>query len=159
MSTDILNMLQSMKTERMETRKPIKPLNITPTIDRIEVVVNRNRLDVWFTDKPCQEFRAILKAFNWYFSPERGNSWYNKDTPENRQFLISRFGISGSQFEQNEPVPELVPTDEPIPAMDHAEERFIKYRDQVNQLCEHYGFDKYELLYFAIDRLFKETIN
>lgn len=64
---------------------------ITP-IERVEIMVSRNRLNVYFAEKPTAETRASLKRQNWEWIDSR-LCWEHSDTESNREYLRQVFGV------------------------------------------------------------------
>ncbi len=61
-------------------------------ISRVEIMLSRNRLHVYFDSKPNANTRGSLKRQNWEWD-ERLLCWHHTDTEGNRDYLRQVFGV------------------------------------------------------------------
>lgn len=185
MNATFLNALQSKATQAQAARtvKPAdvripkgaaKALQVT-----IERVVNRHRLDVFFSHVPSRTVLDSLKEHGFKWNKDR-LCWYHADTKMNRAYLTLCFGetfigdqyetdVTGSTETQDSaptlPTPRL---ESPIPVIDSTgdanQERipfspeYERYKQQVNELLAHTKIDAADLMLQAIDCLHKQLL-
>ena len=127
----------------------------------VDIVENRNRLDVIFSSKPTSQVLAKLKFNGWRFNGD-GRYWYHKDTTANRVFLAETFGvflepgpkISAIVVEGTEQIPSISQQEAITKIIDSA---FARYKLQVDQLSEKLGIDLTAILFKAVDLLYGEV--
>lgn len=130
---------------------------------KIERVLNRNRIDIYFPEKPSEEIRSRLKDRGFRFDPERC-AWYHKDTLLNRVFLSEHFNAQGLITSddldsiQGEVADDLSKSivEEPVTASEGSEV-YQQYKKQVNALIEELKIDPADLMLLAIDTLYRST--
>lgn len=162
MNQDFLN---ALKNKAATIEKPtIKPAlnqqievisNDKALIVTIDIVQNKNRLDVYFNRIPADFIRNDLKANGFRWNQDRA-CWYNKDCNETRSYLKSKLGceidlIESAVIDASEPITEDVKT--ALPESDS----YTKYKKQVNELVEYFQVDASDLVLIAIDNLHKKT--
>lgn len=130
---------------------------------KIERVLNRNRIDIYFPEKPSEAIRGKLKDRGFRFDPERC-AWYHKDTLLNRVFLSETFNAQGLIVSDdldsiqgevaNDLQKSIVEEREPL---GEGSEVYQTYKKQVNALIEELGIDPADLMLLAIDTLYRAT--
>lgn len=151
---------------------PVVTPEVTPITVKIERVVNRNRLDIYFSDIPSVEIRDSLKNQGFRFDGER-KAWYHKDTLLNRLYLHTTFGapdlltMETLNFDSNEikdtdtgdrvgdtsktPQNPILETEDDS---EKVSEEFKRYKMQVNALVEELKLDPADLMIRAIGCLY-----
>ncbi len=122
-----------------------------PITVRCERVLNRNRLDLYFSAKPSKETRNELKdqGFTWDDSRQ---CWRHQDTTINRLYLADKFNL-----------PELMQDKFNDEAKDEDETKqdfsphYMRFKNQVKSLQEHLKIDAADLMLQAIDCLYTQT--
>lgn len=137
---------------------------------KIDHVINKNRLDIFFSARPEQDTIHILKSNGWYY---RGKdlAWQHQYKQENIRFIqekiIPFFECDSYPVmevtEKNEPQIDtpLNDLDEPLPSVctnDHLV-KFETYCRQVDYLKLQLKIDLQELLYQAIDHYYNITLD
>lgn len=151
-----------------------KPLIIT--IDR---VLNRRRLDVFFSEKPCDEILAKLRGQGFHYRPS-DKAWYHCDNETNRAFLETHFNADFAGAPESAQVAlnddsinnaNLVLDAVTITGNTNTTEAqsevsnlgdstpYDIYKKQVNELCEHFKIDASDLALFAINYFHKATFS
>lgn len=130
---------------------------------RIERVINKQRIDLFFAEKPAAAVRAKMKAQGAWWNDDR-KCWEFRDTFGNRGWLEDNFGaefpeeqvaeISAEPETKEAPKQEPVfRTDaEPVPAL-------AKYRQQVDELIAVLDVRPADLILIAIDFLHAAKVN
>lgn len=163
-----------VKPDPVVTPVPVDPVPTQLTV-KIERVVNRNRLDVYFSDVPSVEIRDSLKDQGFRFDGER-KAWYHKDTLLNRLFLHNTFGapdlltIETPNFDSDginttdtgERVGDTIipPQNQDLETEEDSEkvsEEFKQYKRKVNALVEELKLDPADLMIRAIGCLYDQT--
>ena len=169
--------------------KPKKPITQSPapidppsTSDKlivtVERVINRKRLDVFFSRKPSDQILAQLRGQGFRFRPS-DRAWYHQDNENNRLFCEINLGAS---FDDSDADTHAVITDDDTQAFKDSNQvtltcavskspsdsvttaidsvqsftpEFERYKMQVNQLIEHLKMEPADLQLLAIDYLHK----
>lgn len=144
-----------------------------PTIYKVERVLNRNRLDVYFDVCPTELQRRNLKDQGFRWNPDKV-CWYHKDTLANCKFLESVFNVQGldtidsfkvadseTDKSKDEPIsnPESFHDESKIDPLLESSEIFREYVRKVNALQAHLGIDTADLTIKAITCLYDNTFN
>lgn len=196
MTTAFLNALKTKSAAlqtQLEQPKQIKPIASIPMpqmvqdlnklITSVNVVANRNRIDVLFNRKPDQEILDSLKENGFRYNPTT-RAWYHQDNKFNRTYLALFFGadfpIEETEYsdfnentaDSNDPDPDFSQSvtltattndaDQPSVPISYQPKdspNFERYKDQVNKLSEHYTIDPVDLMMLAIDALYTRTFN
>lgn len=151
---------------------PVQDPIPVPITVKIERVLNRNRLDVYFSDIPSVEVRDNLKDQGFRFDGER-KAWYHKDTLLNRLFLHNTFGAPDlltveTPNSDYEPLIHTVPEErigdtiktpqivnlETEEDSEKVSEEFRRYKMQVNALVAELKLDPADLMIRAIGCLY-----
>jgi len=158
MTTTFLNALKQKANEVQATQIPTPkpdPLPAYAPIVNIDLVLNRNRIDVFFNEKPSDEILCGLRGQGFHYRPS-DKAWYHQDTQTNRDFLnsllkcdIAQKGIVSGDIE---PSTDYRPSEELSP-------EFVKFRSQTNELLEHLKCEPADLMLIAIDALHKSTFS
>lgn len=126
----------------------------------LEIVINRNRLDVYFDIKPTNYQRNLLvnQGFRCRKEPNDDGSigyvWYHQNSEDNQKFLRDNFRtISPDFWDIEDPKLEIV---DPLAS---ADETFREYVRKVNALSAHLKVDAADLTIKAIDCLYDVTFN
>lgn len=149
-------------------------------VKEVQVNSTRNRLDVYFHQKPTDECRSLLKADNWMFSGER-LCWFHADTEDNRRFLRDNFGVKLDPKDQGPVIPDTIAPLKPVrlspagggylqdtPAQvtvpettstDDMGPGFERYRKQVDELIAELRIAPADLMLLAINVLHKRTFS
>jgi len=154
-----------------ESLKPIESeVTETPLIVTCDRVLNRKRLDLFFSRRPDQEVLNKLHGANWHFRP-KDKAWYHFDSEENRQFCIDNFNADFDQLDrtQDSEAPEVPDTDEApnneskqvtlTSSRDEYSSEYDKYKQQVNELMAELKLDAADLQLMAIDMLHKKLFS
>lgn len=130
-------------------------------------MLNKNRLDVFFSTKPSDDILKQLKDRCFSFDYQR-ICWYNKDTDVNREFLKHYFNadfpevkpidIQSGQLAIKAPNLPVVESDESGDTNTKGTPEYLKYKHQVNRLIDALGIDAADLILLAIDTLYREKI-
>lgn len=163
MSTNFLSLLKSKNTNNNQaikidsnfgtpnqaivdvTPKGYGPEVVAPITVRCERVLDRNRLDLFFSSKPDLETRTMLKEQGFTFRDDR-MCWQHKDCLINRLFLADKFGLS--ELMQDQFNDDLKP---------EVSSEFGKFRSQVDRLVEHLKISSADLMLQAIECLHDKT--
>lgn len=119
-----------------------------PITVRCERVLDRNRIDLFFSAIPSEETRTLLKDQGFKFNPD-SKAWYHKDCLVNRMFLTATFDL-----------PDLmqdVYNDDPKMDVKTNINSYATYKDQVNALLTELKLDCADLMIVAIDSLYNRT--
>lgn len=153
-------------------------------ITSVNVVANKNRLDVLFNRKPEQPILDSLKDQGFKYNPVT-KAWYHKDNKFNRSYLALFFGadfpLEETEYTDHDLVNDIDPTDpdvqqsitltaqvneaptpeesKPIAYTPSQSPNFERYKDQVNKLSEFHQLDPVDLMMLAIDALYTRTFN
>jgi hypothetical protein len=129
-----------VETPKQEEKKEL--------IINIDLVANRNRIDVFFSDKPDQYILDMLKANGWHHKKIPVPVWYHQDNQWNRDFLnqllnlnIESKGMISADVEPSELTP------------------FDIYKRQCAELIEELKIDSADLALIAIDTLHKQAFS
>lgn len=123
----------------------------TAKIQRVERVVNKNRLDIYFTQAPNQVTRNNFKSMGWRYSPDRV-CWYHQDNKQNCDWLAERYNVQGlDTVDKFKTEPEIV---EPEFTPEYA-----TFRVQVDELLAYTKICPADLMLKAIDCLHKKTFS
>ncbi len=127
------------------------PLSSTKPTLIIERVLNRKRLDLFFSSKPDADTLESLHNCGWCY---RGTdkAWYHVDTERNRHYLKRKFNISVSE-DSDHIADDAVTVNEPE-SKDSPE--FAEFKRKVNILVEHLNVSPADLMILAIDALFEK---
>ena len=133
------------------------PVQSSP-VQSIEVsarrVINRNRLDISFSDIPSPDDRSALKERGWRYNGE-GAYWYHADTVDNRTFIEGRFNLKLISPEASpEASPEVSPEVSPEDVTPYG-----VYKRQIDELIEHLKIGPADLQIRAIGALHKEIFS
>lgn len=123
-----------------------------PITVRCERVLDRNRIDLFFSAIPSEDTRTLLKDQGFKFNPDT-KAWYHKDCLVNRMFLAATFDLPDlMQDVYNDDVkPEIIEETELNPI-------WSKYKKQVNALlAADKTLDPADLMIKAIDCLYIQT--
>lgn len=156
---------------------PSNPAPAPKLIITVDRVLNRNRLDVFFSEKPSNDILQSLRDRGFHYRPS-DRAWYHKDSEDNRLFLESKFGASfmlSGDVEDNENyevsdnamLDNVVVPDNSVTltsvnnAKDEADPAsvFEQYKKQVKDLCEALKIDPADLALLAISKLHDQTFN
>lgn len=133
---------------------------------RIERVLDRNRIDVFFPEKPSDEIRTSLKDHGFRFNPE-SCAWYHRDTILNRVYLSEFLNAQGLLTSDDlDSIPsEVQGTFQKIndeagqePSEESGNEHYRKFKMQVNALQSELGLDAADLMLRAIDCLYNHVV-
>lgn len=126
----------------------------------LEIVINRNRLDVYFDIKPTNYQRNLLVTQGFRCRKEANDdgsinyTWYHQNSEDNQKFLRDNFRtISPDFWDIEDPKLEIV---DPLAS---ADETFREYVRKVNALSAHLKVDAADLTIKAIDCLYDVTFN
>lgn len=122
------------------------PENHEPPLEiRVERVLDRRRLDLFFSRKPDEESLQVLRTAGFRFRPS-DKAWYHADTPQNRQAIGTYFSIQWPETQavdsEAQPLPELTILEAP---------QWARYKQQVKELLEHTKLDCADLQLFVVD--------
>lgn len=125
----------------------------TPTI---ELILDRNRIDIFFPRKPEQ---FVLDRFHQYGWKYRGldKAWYHQDTFGNRTLLNVWFNAEiETDIPTSEPFAEII---DPVQPKEEPEvtgsPEYVKFKRQVNELISELKIDCADLMLLAVDSLHK----
>ena len=161
------------------TPKPVPCLHTTPEIAKafglnkmptslvkqdvqavtVNIVVDRNRLDIFFAIKPDSATLASLHAWAWHYRPS-DKAWYHLDCEANRQYLRDTFNLDIDS--KVDPVVDSNPLlgVDAVPTANvevESSDRFEMFKRQVNELSEGLKLDPADLMLEAIACLHKAT--
>lgn len=153
------------KSEAKPIAKPVQPVDVLKVT--IDLVVNRNRIDVFFSQKPSNSVLDSLRSNGFHHRPS-DKAWYHQDNLVNRKFLNSTFD---ADLEIVEPVLQPEPKTQqtivvapPLPDFDSEEYKspyndshYGVYRDQVDQLIQKLQIRPADLMLRAIDCLYVQV--
>jgi len=128
---------------------------------RIEVVANRNRLDVYFSAKPSADIREYLKRKSFRFNDDR-LCWYNQDNQINRNFLTQMFNAQFDEPYISDEIETPKTTETTELEVKHeafTSQKFELYKEQVNQLSLKLQVDPADLMILAVSALYDKTFN
>lgn len=144
---------------------------ITVTVDQ---VVNKNRIDIFFSRKPSDQTLDLLRKANWWYRPS-DKAWFNKDSSEARLFCVKHFA---ADFDAPEEIPvtpaevEAIETTGPIVTLTSETVETIeqmepeaftpdltRYKKQIDELLAHLKCDSTDLLFMAMDAFHKRTFS
>ena len=158
-----------------QPEKPSHPAAITPrdtvqsqihvesdtkpvlTVDR---VLNRGRLDLFFSFKPDDRVLRILNENGWHY---RGKDkvWYHKDAKPQHDFLYIEFGIrisSDSDTIADDAVTTIDPT--PVKSVPDVQPQelpeYEEYKRQAAALIEALKIDAADLMLIAVNHLYQK---
>lgn len=173
MNTAFLSALQSQSqtlTTQLQQSKP-KVLEAAP-VDTLKVtidlVVNRNRIDVFFSQKPSDSVLDSLRSNGFHYRPS-DKAWYHQDNLVNRKFLNSTFDadlevsemateVTGKTQQTIVVAPSLPEvTDSDTYESPYNDSHYQVYRGQVNQLIEKLQIQPADLMLRAIDCLYVQV--
>lgn len=148
-------------------------------LPRIINNLSKNRLELYWDEKPQREVLATLKSFNFWWDRDR-QCWFNFNNAAVRGFLVEYFHADFG----DEPVIELPEKDQErivkeaisesslslemrreavIPEtpkeLPSDEKTLERYRDQVDELITHLNMRPGDLIILAIDHLHKATFS
>ncbi len=137
-----------------------------PTIIKVDRIINKNRIDVYFDVIPTPEQRELLKTYSFKFNPE-SKAWYNKDTTLACAMLRDRFNVRNlTDKEENIVIPsqaiqepEKIEPSIELSALTDEPEAYSNYKKQVRELLSVLKCDSADLALIAIDNLYKKTFN
>lgn len=141
----------SAPTNIMDFTKDLDPIRVT-----VDVVLDRNRLDVFFSRKPDAMVLDDLRNNGFHYRPT-DSAWYHKDTKQNRELLNNRFNAGLEIEQENQPVIEVVP--EVVPSAEIIEDTpFENYKRQISDLMQELRLESCaDLQLLAIDCLHRQT--
>lgn len=146
----------------------------------VEQVLNRNRLDIFFPEKPAAEVLQQLRDNGFWFRPS-DKAWFNKDTAEVRAFVCGLLDLSPDSFADNAKAQNgtlrnsqpdytvqadavayptaVVPA--PIIADDYeaTEKAETEQADKVRRLCDALSVTPGQLMHKAVNCLYDLTFN
>lgn len=143
--------------------KPIDP----PLIITVERVLNKNRIDVFFSNPPVDRVVQMLQERHWSFRHE-DKAWFNSDTYDNRLFCEQHLGASFDEMgDINAPITEGTETSEVLhavtltgnvqqPMKDFCYET---YKLQCRELQAHFKCEFADLAIVAINHFHKATFS
>ena len=148
------------------TPKQFQPTKIQPESQEplkidIDLVLDRNRIDVRFNRNPGEAICSTLKAAGFRFKAHMNKAWIHKDTDENRRFLNREFNADLEMKDSPKPALQLMPAPEPAAPVQPSTQdtAFEHYKWQVDQLMDHFKVSAADLQLLAIDVLYRETFN
>jgi hypothetical protein len=153
------------------------PVSFLDILDRVEIVANKKRLDLYFSTVPSESQRDQLKAAGWWYNPT-DRSWYHADRLENREWIARWIGVSLESYPAPTvapvvtpaptvapvvtPAPTVAPVVTPAPTVapvvtpaPTVADELSRYRSQVDELIGHLKICPADLQLLAIDRLHK----
>lgn len=165
-----LSALQSKAVTPIQTATVKSAPIAEPKLEiRIELIPQRNRIDVFFSQIPPKNLRAALKIEGFRFNPD-SKAWYHQDSENRREYLRSAFGAELDQYQGiplstlidsplNDPSISDVPPVQPLIELCEApiEPELAKFRTQTNELLEQLNLDAADLMLAAIDCLHRQT--
>lgn len=179
MSTAFLQALQAKRTipQQTETKPKPKPIpvvapiqpkpiaipgvNVTakPTLT-VERVINRKRIDLFFSSKPDDDVLGSLHGNGWRYRPS-DKAWYNKDDECTRHYLKMKFNIELEEARSVEMPVEFKPDEhhkelKPTPVVGDSNPKFEQFKSKVNRLIEYFKIEPADLMLLAIDALFEK---
>lgn len=153
-----------------------EPVRVT-----VDIVANKNRIDVYFSAKPSDSVLSELRSKGFHFRPS-DKAWYHQDNTSNRAFLIERFNahieIELSKLAALDDDLDQVLTDAEIkaacaknaPTLDAediieayaaAEPEVVEVKSEyhriIDALCEHFGESPADVCVRAVKLLHSET--
>lgn len=138
---------------------PITFVIPNPDVPRIERVINKSRIDLFFPAKPSQETRAKLKHGGCWWNENR-MCWELRDTADNRVWLEYEFGTVFEDSAPEAPKPEAPKPEAPTPLGDYEPlPALARYRQQVDELIKVLQVPPADLLLIAIDYLHAAKVN
>ena len=160
----MLSFIEALKTKSSEIQKtreapkfiPQAPLQVeVPKVVtlRVELVVNRNRIDLFFSDKPEARVLELLKLNGWHFRPS-DRAWYHQDNLNNRKFVSQELSNDPSLLDQtyDDQGPAMISSDVEEESKD-LPDSFLIYKRQVNDLLAELKIDSADLMLLAISKL------
>lgn len=134
---------------------PVPVINV-----RAERVLDRGRLDLFFSSKPVQETLNKLRDQGFRWNPDN-KTWYHKDNLINRLFVADTFGLSELLQDQFNDDPKIADngkesTISSDPMVEHSPE-YETFKKQVNALQKELKLDAADLMLKAIDFLYTST--
>lgn len=151
---------QSIQNQRntlpqgINSPKIIKPEPITEVKKqeiRIEFVINKKRIDLFFIPSADDKTIDLLVNHNWQWELS-SNHFCKEDTNENRKFLIKHFNAKIELLEEE--TPETFQKSDLI--LNDVSPEFATYRMQVNKLLETLKCEPAGLMLIAINCLYNE---
>lgn len=127
------------------------------TVSRIERILNRNKLHVYFEHEVTTDAKQCLESRGFMFNPSL-NCWHNQDNSENIDFLIEKFGAPDSLRTATLSNSKVSTEPEQTEHTSHSEP-FLKYIRQVDALKEALKIDSADLCMLAVDCLYNKTFN
>lgn len=153
------------ETEKQYPKAPEAFRMYTVTVD---IVINKNRLDVFFSEKPSEQDLETMRNGGFHFRP-KDKAWYHKDSKENREYLTQNLGIKFDTI-QDAPQPAIAAPIASAPLAQSGNEEqsqdsalelspdFIRYRKQHAELISIFNCDPIDLHMKAIDALYNATV-
>lgn len=139
----------------------------------VKLILNRNRVDVLFPEKPSEFILQALRDKGFRFRPS-DKAWFHQDNPGNREFLTK---LVKAEFEQDdEPTKALAVGDPGVNGAPGAQSfsplatcedhsallelpDYETFKQQCQELLNHYGLDAADLMLLAVDKLHKNTFS
>lgn len=169
-----INALKNQSSAMTQSRKPTvlaKKIAATveahrnPLIVTVDRVLNRNRLDIFFNQKPSEDILTLLRLHNWHFRPS-DKAWYHQDNETNRMFCEQTFNASFSDsgdVSQGESEDRADFSDSVTLTSSTNESgeqsAFEIYKQQCDELIAHLGVNPADLALIAVSALHKATFN
>ncbi len=163
--------LEALKNQPTTTAPVTRSKSPEPIVS-VELVTNRNRIDVFFSVKPNQDILDDLKLNHFKYRPS-DRAWYTYDNRIQRSYLAHKFNLPeliDSPAPYNEQPYAPVSTDEkqfdtahPSPSIEliqpEGSAEYVKFKQQTNELLAELKIDAADLMLLAIDTLHKKTFN
>lgn len=165
-NTNFLAALQAKRTVpeiAAEVQTFATPISATKPTLIVERVLNRNRIDLFFSNKPDQKILDSLNNHGWHYRG-KDKAWYHQDSEENVLYLCKMFNVGAELHEYKktstgkiEPDTELIYS-EPVQVTANSEitdtPQFTEFKRKVNLLVDHLKIDMADMMLLAIDALF-----
>jgi len=140
----------------------IEPLGL-----KVDLVLNRNRIDLYFTRKPSQYILDMLHSQEFHYRPS-DLAWYHKDSQMNRAWINNVFGtdliITDAPDYKPLQAPETPQTEtqaqlpiDPIPSIPNTP--YDLYKKQIDELTKHLNIDASDLQLMAVNHFHKFTFS
>lgn len=124
-----------------------------PLVITCERVLNRNRLDVFFSRKPGDEILQKLKAQG-FRDRDTDKGWFHFDSEDNRAFCTKEFG---AVFEDDNTPDNIEAPAAPIAVEATVTPEYETFKRQVNELIEYMKVEPADLMLLAVNTLHKKV--